>query len=789
MPIAKTHETVRRAAVALLLAAGLFWPGCRAPAGPAPAPLAPRAAFPGRTVAVLINGGGQPRINFQSHLLNVRSILDLLERAGVPRGDIAIFSADGADPKPDLATRETAPEADLWLIPRSGVGALLRPPVTIENSAIDGYTLRPATRKAIDKWFTEDAQELGPGDTLLLYVTDHGERNKSDLTDNTITLWGEKLSVAELRGLIALVDSRVRVLLFMSQCFSGSFANLILPGANDVPAASNVCGYFASTADRPAYGCYPENLGKDAVGHSFHMFEAVGDLGRLPEAERRVQVTDDSPDVPHTTADFYLAKLLEKKAAEQKVELEPFADKLIGDAWEHKKDWEPEIRLLDRVGQTFGFFSPRSLAELKKQAETLPVVSDRLRTYAQRWREAEESLALENTDRFLEENPAWRDRLTPQALKDLDATARRQRAADLLADLVPFTERNKDRHARLLLLKERNEDASKAAYRMEVRLGVVLRMRTILLDVAGREYLERHGTAAERQVYADLVACENFDLNPSAPIESAAALPAPPSFPEIAEDQSLVEKVMPAWMGIRYRPLDEAEQKKAGASRGAVAVITLYPDSPAATSGLQVGDVILGPPGHRFEEPNQVREWTMRSEVGASYPLEVQREADKFQVTLKPGPFPLEMPALPGPPKVGSVAPPLKIELVRGGKELPPHRSRLLFFWATWCMPCKASLPEVLAFARARDVDVVAITDEPAETVTKFLGNFGKPFPSIVATDRLRTTFQSYGVSGTPTFVLIDESDNVRHVQTGYNPSIGLTVEGWKFEQKKEAKN
>jgi cytochrome c biogenesis protein CcmG/thiol:disulfide interchange protein DsbE len=146
------------------------------------------------------------------------------------------------------------------------------------------------------------------------------------------------------------------------------------------------------------------------------------------------------------------------------------------------------------------------------------------------------------------------------------------------------------------------------------------------------------------------------------------------------------------------------------------------------------------------------------------------------------------MPALPGPPKVGTAAPPVEVKLVRGAKEVPAHRSRLLLFWATWCLPCKASLPEVMAFARARNLQVVAITDEPADKVKKFLADFGQPFPSIVATDELRVTFQNYGVSGTPTFVLIDENDNVSHVQTGYNPSVGLTVEGWKFEPKNEAK-
>ena len=91
---------------------------------------------------------------------------------------------------------------------------------------------------------------LGRGDTLLFYVTDHGRRNEQDLANNKIVLWGEELSVAELRDLFALLDPDVRVVMLMSQCYAGSFANEIFRNPGETMPSGNVCGYFASTADR-----------------------------------------------------------------------------------------------------------------------------------------------------------------------------------------------------------------------------------------------------------------------------------------------------------------------------------------------------------------------------------------------------------------------------------------------------------------------------------------------------------------------------------------------------------
>jgi hypothetical protein len=107
-------------------------------------------------------------------------MLEVLRRRGVPPNDITIFNADGSGPQADFAIREPQPEADFWLLEGTRLEQLLQPQIRFENSAIDGFTLQPATRAALHKWFEDAAKHLRSGDTLLFYVTDHGTKNADD---------------------------------------------------------------------------------------------------------------------------------------------------------------------------------------------------------------------------------------------------------------------------------------------------------------------------------------------------------------------------------------------------------------------------------------------------------------------------------------------------------------------------------------------------------------------------------------------------------------------------------
>jgi len=778
-------QTAALRALALAVALGF---GLTASSHAARAPAAVATADPARIEALLINGGGTPASNYQSHLMHVRMLVDILRESGVPERRVTILSGDGPDPAADVALREVQPEEDFWLLTGTRLEQPFRTPITYENSRVPGFALRAATPAEVDRWFTRVGSRLKDGDTLLLYVTDHGTKNAEDTRDNRITLWGKgrSLSVSELRARLARLDRRVRVVMLMSQCYSGSFANAAPRDGAGLPAG-NVCGYFSTTAERPAYGCYPEVRDQDNVGHSFDFIQELAQAGSFRNAHLRVLQHDAAPDAPLRTSDAFIEELLRKKAAAKGVDDDAFVDGLLGRAWKRKGAWEPEIRVLDAIGHNFGSFSPRTLAEIREQEARLAEVSQQLDTHAKAWKISLGDANRANLERFLVMQPGWAGRVSDPALR-AEGELARELAGSLVWDLAEFTHADAAMQTRLSTLRDKADTARALAYRMEVRQGVVLRMRTILATIAGREYLSREGTREERAAYEALFGCESLSLPLAQPVPGMQPADRAP-FPAMEGDLVAARTVLPAWLGIRFGDVPAPVRKARQLTRGASSVTAVYPESPAEEAGLQVADVVIGPPEAPFEDPGQIREWTMLATVDEPASLAVLRADEKLAVTVVPRPFPIKWPELPGPPRVSSAAPawsPLQLTAYRG--VLPPDLrnmgAHLLYFWATWCGPCKAALPELLAFESEQKIPVLAITDEAGDTLDAFFGKFDKPFPQRVAMDAARKAFLAYGVSGTPTFVLVDAQGIVSSYSVGYSPGKGLGIEGWTWSRR-----
>lgn len=107
-----------------------------------------------------------------------------------------------------------------------------------------------------------------------------------------------------------------------------------------------------------------------------------------------------------------------------------------------------------------------------------------------------------------------------------------------------------------------------------------------------------------------------------------------------------------------------------------------------------------------------------------------------------------------------------------GSVSLAAYRGRVVYldFWATWCPPCRLSLPALEGLRQefpAEDFAVVAVNlDRDLEDARRFLRRRPVGYPS--ASDPEGLLPERFGVETMPTAFLIDREGVVRHVHRGF---------------------
>lgn len=123
---------------------------------------------------------------------------------------------------------------------------------------------------------------------------------------------------------------------------------------------------------------------------------------------------------------------------------------------------------------------------------------------------------------------------------------------------------------------------------------------------------------------------------------------------------------------------------------------------------------------------------------------------------------------------IGSVAPKFVLRGAASGApdvELRAGRVTIVHFWATWCGPCKSSLPKLgvlYAKYRSQGLDVAAISvDDDVVDVAPFAKTYQVIVP--VAWDPDHKVAERYRPRSMPSTYLIDRAGIVRFVHQGYH--------------------
>ena len=101
---------------------------------------------------------------------------------------------------------------------------------------------------------------------------------------------------------------------------------------------------------------------------------------------------------------------------------------------------------------------------------------------------------------------------------------------------------------------------------------------------------------------------------------------------------------------------------------------------------------------------------------------------------------------------------------------LSDYKGKTVFlnFWATWCSPCKAEMPDIQKlYEEFQQEDVVILgvaapnlgREKSEEGIKGFLEENGYTYPVVMDTEA--ETFQAYGINSFPTTFMIDKDGNV----------------------------
>ena len=104
----------------------------------------------------------------------------------------------------------------------------------------------------------------------------------------------------------------------------------------------------------------------------------------------------------------------------------------------------------------------------------------------------------------------------------------------------------------------------------------------------------------------------------------------------------------------------------------------------------------------------------------------------------------------------------------------------LLDFWATWCGPCRESIPHLVHLSKTYQKDgleVIGMNVDrgDVDTVKRFVNLMDIPY-SIISTPE--DVSRNFGITGLPTTIFIDKQGKIREKVAGYSSEIAKQMTG-----------
>ena len=127
------------------------------------------------------------------------------------------------------------------------------------------------------------------------------------------------------------------------------------------------------------------------------------------------------------------------------------------------------------------------------------------------------------------------------------------------------------------------------------------------------------------------------------------------------------------------------------------------------------------------------------------------------------------------------------LEFVQGDKveTFSKDKVYVVEFWATWCPPCKRSIPHLTELQKdygSRGLQIIGVSDEPVDLVKKFVKEKGSAMDYTVATQKEDDSFikekwmQATGQKGIPCAFVIARSGKLVHIGNPLDPNFDNVI-------------
>lgn len=129
--------------------------------------------------------------------------------------------------------------------------------------------------------------------------------------------------------------------------------------------------------------------------------------------------------------------------------------------------------------------------------------------------------------------------------------------------------------------------------------------------------------------------------------------------------------------------------------------------------------------------------------------------------------------------KIGDIAPDFTLKDISGNIiKLSAYKDKvvLLEFWATWCPPCKASIPELIEIHeryKASGFAVIGVAVDNVQDLDMHLSEFSQSYhinyPVLLGNEDVA---RQYNVRSIPVSFLIDKKGRIVNAYTGFSDNL-----------------